>query len=195
MKTMETEKGSALILAMLMIGLLAVIGIYATQTTTVETRIARNERLYKTAFHQADGGGEMSIELLERNIDERGFESSAGVITVGNVGINPLGMSPRFYMNPTPVARVRPDCDAASSEFDLYYPASNVSCTPPVTAVKVGGTTSLAIGGAVQMIAGYEGKGKGAAGGGAWVLYHIRSRHMGFDSSDSVVEVQWKHVM
>jgi len=104
-------------------------------------------------------------------------------------------MSPRFYMNPTPVARVRPDCGAASPEFDLYYPASNVSCTPPVTAVKVGGTTSLAIGGAVQMIAGYEGKGKGAAGGGAWVLYHIRSRHMGFDSSDSVVEVQWKHVM
>ncbi len=45
------------------------------------------------------------------------------------------------------------------------------------------------------MIAGYEGKGKGAAGGGAWVLYHIRSRHMGFDGSDSVVEVQWKHVM
>ena len=45
------------------------------------------------------------------------------------------------------------------------------------------------------MIAGYEGKGKGSAGGGAWVTYDIRAQHLDADHSESVVNLRWRHVL
>ena len=70
---LKSEHGSALILALLMITLLALVGLWSTQTSVVETRISGNEKLHKIAFHKANGGTEAGLELVEQNIEERGF--------------------------------------------------------------------------------------------------------------------------
>jgi len=199
MKKLHDERGSTLLLAMLVISLLAVAGILSSQTSTMETRISKNDRLYKLAFYEAEGGAEAATELLEQNIEERGFCPGLGANQICRV----VGMSIdtavsddpslRFYMNDAPPAGVKPTSTAAGR--DVYIQKGADAATPPITNILIGGDTELSTGGAIQMIAGYEGKGKGAAGGGAWVVYDIRSRHEGLDNSDTVVELEWKHVM
>ncbi|MCU0587748.1 MAG: pilus assembly PilX N-terminal domain-containing protein [Syntrophobacteraceae bacterium] len=199
MEKIREERGSTLLLSMLVISLLAVAGILSSRTSTTETRISRNDRLYKVAFYEAEGGAEASTELLEQNIEQRGFCSGLGANQVCRV----VGMaidtqisddpSLKFYMNGALGAGVKPTSTAAGR--DVYIPKGPDGATPPITNILIGGDTELSTGGAIQMIAGYEGKGKGAAGGGAWIIYDVRSRHLGLDSSESIVEMEWKHVM
>lgn len=199
LKKLRDERGSTLLLSMIVISLLAVAGILSSQTSTMETRIARNDRLHKLAFYEAEGGAEASTELLEQNIEQRGFCAGLGANQVCKM----VGMfidtavsddpSLRFYMNSGLGAAVKPAPTAAGR--DVYIQKGSDAATPPITSILIGGDTELSTGGAIQMIAGYEGKGKGAAGGGAWIIYDIRSRHQGLDNSDSIVELEWKHVM
>ncbi len=207
---LREEKGSALIIAILVVGLLAVIAISATQITKTETRISRNDKLYKTTFFQADSGVEMGIILVEANIELRGFTCTGpSDCAYQNVGITPA--SYRFYLNSGLDASTRPcdpDCGScptctAAGSRDAFYsiPAGGQTPCPqttnclPTTHLKFGGNTSLSTGGAIQMIAGYEGKGKSSAGGGGWITYDIRSRNQGLDSSETTINGRWRHVM
>ncbi len=63
----------------------------------------------------------------------------------------------------------------------------------PHTNLSIYGATAFGVGGAIEMAAGYEGKGKGAAGGGVSLLYRIFSQHLGFADSESLVAIQWRH--
>lgn len=230
MKRFEGRRGSALIIAILVIGLLAIIAISTTQTSRVETRIARNDRLYKTTFFQADGGVEMGIVLIETAIEERPLVNcTSAPCAYKDVAIRYTSSSDHamsFYLNSYSKPAKRPcdpeanpsGCSDSDYKRDVYYYLSGndvlstlstgqTSCSDPtavaaassncvpVTQLKFGGETRLSEGGAIQMIAGYEGKGKGAAGGGAWIVYGIRSRTQGIDTSDSTVSCNWRHVM
>jgi hypothetical protein len=198
-KTLLNERGSTLLLAMLIISLLAVAGIMSSRTSTMETRISRNDRLYKLSFYEAEGGADAGSELLEQNIEQRGFCEGLGANAVCQV----VGMaidtataddpSLKFYMNADLGPTAKPTSTAAGR--DVYIQKGPNSTTPPITNLLIGGDTSLSTGGAIQMIAGYEGKGKGAAGGGAWVTYDIRSQHIDVDNSEALIELEWRHVM
>jgi hypothetical protein len=59
----------------------------------------------------------------------------------------------------------------------------------------MGGTRQPANGSALAMAAGYEGKGKGSAGGGAWIIYDIRSQYNGIENTRARVWSRWRHVM
>jgi Tfp pilus assembly protein PilX len=64
------REGTALIVALLILIVLSLMGVYAVFTSTVETRIAGNERLLECAFYAADGGtdyGRRTIELILAN--------------------------------------------------------------------------------------------------------------------------------
>jgi hypothetical protein len=63
------------------------------------------------------------------------------------------------------------------------------------TNLSIYGSTQLSTGSAIQMVAGYEGKGKGAGSGGAYVIYNVYSKHMGRDNSRSMVMSQWRHMI
>ncbi|MEA1866847.1 MAG: PilX N-terminal domain-containing pilus assembly protein [Thermodesulfobacteriota bacterium] len=53
---LRDEKGSTLLFAIIILVLLTLIGIAATNTSTIEIQIAGNERVYKEAFYNADAG-------------------------------------------------------------------------------------------------------------------------------------------
>jgi hypothetical protein len=187
MKTLKNERGSALIMALVMVMLLALAGIWSSQTSTVETTIGANEKVHKIAFFEAEGGTETGIELIESNIDERG-----GGTVIGSVGVNTGGANgTRFYLNDELASSEKPTC----TNRDAYIPATNTTCTPPITNLRFGGVASLSTGGALQMVAGYEGKGKGAAGGGAWITYDVRSGNRNVRNTESVINLRWRHVM
>jgi hypothetical protein len=52
----KKEEGSVIILALMVLVLLSILGLSATQTSTIESQIVRNDILYKRAFCDADAG-------------------------------------------------------------------------------------------------------------------------------------------
>lgn len=52
--TLENEKGSVTVLAVVMLMLLTLLGMAATTTSSIETQIAGNELRYKQAFYAAE---------------------------------------------------------------------------------------------------------------------------------------------
>lgn len=53
---LQSQQGAALVIAVMILLILTVLGIYAVTTSTLETKIAGNERVIKDAFYAADGG-------------------------------------------------------------------------------------------------------------------------------------------
>jgi hypothetical protein len=53
---LKNQKGVSLVIALMILLVLTLLGISAISTTTFETNIAGNERLYNRAFYTADAG-------------------------------------------------------------------------------------------------------------------------------------------
>ena len=56
MKVLINHRGVSLVIALLILLVVTLIGISAVQTTTFETNIAGNEKLYNNAFYLSDAG-------------------------------------------------------------------------------------------------------------------------------------------
>lgn len=191
---LRNQRGSALVYALLMLVILTILGIAAVTTSTVEVQISGNDKVYKISFYGADGGTNMYSELLEQNIEERGSwldNTARGAVMVADGN---------FYRNtPTSTPNPRPaDLSDATPNFDAFYPSANNAGSGPRTNLKVCGNVALSNGSAVQLAAGYEGKGKAAGSGGAWLIYDVRAQYFdnrGGRNSQDTVRLGWKHVM
>ena len=176
----KNESGSIIIVALMIIAIISILAVSDIYNSFTETRIAGHDVRYKVAFYRADGGTELAVELLEQNAScVTGFTSS----TIGTVAVDVSN----FWLNNTAVS-------PTDTTRDLHFP-SGYGPNQPHTNVSVGGNTSLSAGGAIQMAAGYEGKGKASAAGGAHIAYDIISSHVGSFNSRGVVRLQWRHVI
>jgi len=63
---LNNEEGSVLILALIMLVLLTLIGISATTTSIIETRIAGNERVYKRNLYSAEAAAMECAQTMEQ---------------------------------------------------------------------------------------------------------------------------------
>lgn len=62
---LNNEDGSVLIVALIMLVLLTLIGISATTTSEIETKIAGNDRVFKRNLYFAEAGGMQGVQDLE----------------------------------------------------------------------------------------------------------------------------------
>jgi len=62
---LTNDKGSALILALLILVLLTLMGISATTTSTIEVQMAGNEKFYEMAFYTAESGWQRALNWLD----------------------------------------------------------------------------------------------------------------------------------
>jgi Tfp pilus assembly protein PilX len=177
---LSNQTGAAIVLVLLMVAVAIIIGVTAISTSNTELQIATQDVRHKTAFYAADGGTEYGAELVEQNIACPGGFS---ITTVGNIEVG----NATLWMNAT---ATKP----TDTNRDFYFP-TGYSAGEPHTNLTVGGVTALAEGGAIQMAAGYEGKGKGAPSGGAHIVYDINAEHLGRFNSKSLVLLQWRHVI
>lgn len=176
------ENGSALIFAVMILAVLTIIAVSTIKTSTVEVKISSNDKVYKTAFYAADGGTEVGREMIEQNLAcANGFALEP--LTIGTFVVEDAVFA---YKEDPPVGDFPSD-----TERDLHFPADD---TQPHTNIVAYGNTQLSPGNALQMISGYEGKGKGAAGGGAQIVYDLHSKHEGKDSAVTI-EINYRHVI
>jgi len=181
--TLKNEQGSVLVVALMILVLLTIIGISASTTSTIDIQIAGNEKFHKISFYAADGGTQAGIELLEQNVScPLGF--SIEPKTIGNAEVT----NDDFWQDENPPTNPFP----SDTERDIHIPISDAV---PHTNLTIFGNTQLSTGSAIQMAAGYEGKGKGAGGAGGYIIYDIYSQHKGQAKSESIVNIQWRHLI
>ena len=184
---MNNSNGGVTIAALLILAVLTIIGISSISTSNVEEQIATNDKVHKMAFYAADGGSELGTELLELNI------ACASGFTTDNLPVtDDITVVDRdFWM--------QADEPKDGSDNVIPYPSNTErdvlinNAAGTNTNLSIFGATAFGVGGAIEMAAGYEGKGKGAAGGGVSLLYQIFSQHLGLADSESVVAIEWRH--
>lgn len=157
----------ALVTCLLIMVVLAMIGIGITTDSTIEIKIAGNQKNKAVSFQNADTGTMAAPEIIEDNLD------------------NQRPSSPYVYSNSSadPTITVHTTNFASLSEGTILTPGITIVGTddtsdanlPIKTAVAVSKTGRLAAGSAIQMAAGYEGVGKGAASGGYHAYYRCQS--------------------
>ncbi len=179
----DNENGSAIVFAILILAVLTIIGVSSITTSTIETKIDTNDRLYKTAFYAADGGTEIGREMIEQNIAcPDGFATEP--LTIGSLIVEDQLFA---FNEDEPLTNYPSD-----TERDLHFTAND---NLPHTNIVVFGNTQLSTGSAIQMAAGYEGKGKGAAGGGAEIIYNVASQHQGRRNSKATIIINYRHLI
>ena len=191
-KTINNEQGFVLIASLMMLMILLIIGIAATNTTTIELQISGNDKVNKTTFYAAEGGIEVGSELVEQSIWD--FPNVVlpvvnGVARLGNLSI--LGdytlLQSNPYFDPDSIDLTSPDA------YFSYSVANPTATTIPRTDLWIGGRSVQIAGGSLQQLAGYLGKGKGKASGGGGALYDIHSIAYGPGNSQSWLLIQWLH--
>jgi hypothetical protein len=180
------ETGSALVIAVIVLAILAALGIASLDVADMNMFIAANDRDTKEAFFYADSGANIGHEFLE----ESHFSSTNSTFydSDANLWMNATNNStcPDSPTNPT-----WGDCkNCTDPEFLSYYVDGEMG-----TYVRAGTLRSgLLEGSAAQIGAGYEGIGKSAAHGGTYTDYLIRSRRYGKRNSFAEVDIGWRHV-
>ena len=202
----DNENGYVLIGALFILLLLIIIGMSATTDTSLELQIAGNDRTHKETFFQADGGTQVGIRLVEENI---GVTGPFTALSVDNVLIDPdtpnntiLIVDDTLWNNEAArtFTNVFDDMTLGGGRDAAYFPDGYDPLLPdpdsiPHTNIIADSVTSTVTGSGLQQLAGYEGKGKGTAGGGGQILYTIYSQHMGKNQSESIIAVEWRHVI
>ncbi|WP_321413291.1 pilus assembly PilX N-terminal domain-containing protein [uncultured Desulfobacter sp.] len=184
MHPVNNNEGSALIIALMILVVVTIIGVSSMNTSTIEIKIASNDRLYKTSFYAADGGTEVGRELIEQNIAcADGF--NAEPLTIGSVEVVDKDFA---FQENEPTAGDYP----SDTERDIRWPKNDAQ---PHTNLTVFGNTELSTGSALQMAAGYEGKGKGSASGGGQIIYNVFSKHQGRQKSNVCIRINYRHLI
>lgn len=210
-KIFDNEGGFVLVVALIIMVILSLIGIAGLNTSMFEEQIAGNDWNAKRSFYRADGGISLGFEVLEQNLNcPTGFTATAaGLADIKGTNLVPSDRhilvkeqnnnALTFYTNPlldeTSTAVVS-KLDSPVTSFDVAYPVSNGALAAvDVGYLFFGGETNVLPGGALQMAAGYEGKGKAAGQGGVAKVFDIYSQFLGPKSSEAIILSGWRHLV
>jgi Tfp pilus assembly protein PilX len=170
---LNEEDGYVAVVALIMLALVAVIGVSASTTSDIEIKLAANEKFKKMTFYAADSGTELGSELVEAALEARDcpYQDSEWSGTISNCD---------FWSNMEEPAAGDIDIpDVGTSDVEL----------------RLWSRSQMSHSGAVQLVAGYEGMGKGTSGGGAFYDVNIRSDATGEASALSRIVSVWRHLI
>jgi hypothetical protein len=174
-RTLHSEEGSMMVIALLILVILTLIGATVATTTRIEIQIAGNERFHNIAFHLADSGTMVAPKVVSTCL-----ECSS---EVDIPGVTYLGTSGAFYRELMGYA-------PHDAERDLRFGLSGYSVDVDVRRI---GQVNLAGRGA-EFASGAEGVGVGSTGGVA-ILYEIDSEAPGPSASLSNVSAIYRKIV
>ena len=87
-KTAENadERGFVLVIALIVLLVATVVGIFAIQNTSIDTKISGNERIATLLFNAADAGGDAGVGWFKANTSEGGLKLSTSNPATAPVG-------------------------------------------------------------------------------------------------------------
>ena len=90
-RQLRNEEGSVIVVALMILVVLTIIGISATDTTKVELQIATNDKFHKIAFYNADAGVYATPKLISAHLDD-----TTSLIVIPGVNYLPIGDPSNF---------------------------------------------------------------------------------------------------
>jgi hypothetical protein len=180
-KIVEDEGGVALVIALMLMLVGTVIGIFGVNTGVIETRIAGNERLSNLAFYMADGGADLGPVIVNDVIMNYRIPDYGSEIT-----IDPSLMSEIFGGSDN-------DPDTPSSSPDIQNDLGDEK-RMDIDLDRL--YTKILHGGGAEFLGGYEGiGGGGSAGGSIGIYYQIDSLGSGPLNARANVETLYRKVV
>lgn len=174
-ETKRPQSGSALVVAIIVLAILAALGIAALDVADLNLFTAANDRDTREAFFHADSGVNIGHVFLGQAIDDTNS-------TFYDDGTNSTNAN--FWGNSTGFG-------ASPPADPLKYFAQGTMATLIRTGWLDNGVLE---GSAMQIGAGYEGAGKGAASGGTFTNYLIRAHREGRRNSQATVDLGWRYI-
>ena len=213
LKTVNNRRGSVINVALLILILIFLIGLGLHKISTTDVKISTNMKTKATTFYEAEAGLEAASELAELNALCTGFsdtdtgtdglpagwENIEGVLMVTDLDLwnNSSNATPPEVGDPAgfpDLAGTLAGTYILPEFIDAYYPPDyDGSEEMEHTNISIGGETRFATGSAIQMAAGYEGLGRGAAIGGGNIIFDILVRRYGKERSTALHTIQWVH--
>jgi hypothetical protein len=175
MQIRDSEKGSVLIVAIIISGLLFVIGTAITMTATIELKTARNEKVAQTAFYRAENGRVLAAGIVRSVFSGSSYSDGAEYEPGSNVFV----MDGDF-----PFESIDDNDNYSDTTRDISMSGS-LEANVDVDKVSV----EPLPGGSAEFASGHEGIGKA---GSAQVIYEIESEGRAAANSRSLVEVQYR---
>jgi len=178
------ERGMALVIALMLLSVLSLLGASALLTTNIEVKISGNTRVGRMAFFAADGAGQAAGGVLEDCMVDVGWPNNyayGGGVTVGDGDF--------------PFETQGQDDDGDGNATNDLINSPDVTFAEPMAAtvdVDKGPTVPVA-GSSGVTAAGYEGTGRGAAGGGLKTVFDIRARGTAGNRAMSLVYLSYDH--
>ena len=204
----SNQHGSVINVALLILILIFLIGIGLSKMSTTDIKIANNIKQDMATFYETDASLEAAAELIEQNlgcitgfpdIGSDGFEIIGGQFYVNNLRFGHNQRHRGALPGPDPTAVYPtdyPDVDLRGElSVDFYFPPNYGEDTDPHTTISLGGASRFSKGSAIQMAAGYEGLGKGAAAGGGSIIYDVYAERIGINNTSSTHFMQWVHLI
>jgi len=179
-KPINNEKGTVLVVALIIMGLLAVIGTAIMMTTSIELKIAQNERESKTAFYRAENGRVIAAMVSEAAAWGIDFVDGSNFEDVPDIKVM--------------------DGDFIMEAFDIDNSADQVTGDPDVRVEEDGFlsaevdvdklSTALLPGSSAEFAAGYEG-----AGASAGVMTILRMDSIGSEPTGARASIRVQYML
>ncbi len=121
------ERGFVLVIALIVLLVATVVGIFAIQNTTIDTKISGNERVATLLFNAADAGGDAGVGWFKANTSEGGSKLSLTSSSAAPVGTYfgadlTLGTHMRYNFKIDPLAKsTHPPAGWDPALYRRYY--------------------------------------------------------------------------
>jgi hypothetical protein len=98
LKIIKSDSGSIMVVALLLLVILTIIGITATNNSRIESNITRNSQIYKRDFYASDSGWRHSaMWLQDQELNKPGYKDVNGVVKYpGNNDVANDELDPAF---------------------------------------------------------------------------------------------------
>jgi Tfp pilus assembly protein PilX len=161
----ESERGMILVTVLILLMIVSLMGIMATNIATVDLQITGNTKRTTAALEGADGGGAVATSVIENTITDATLTPGAPTAVITSLDTANLDEEIR--------GGVAYDADDPQASPDLAMSdLGQVAVSVDIDQMYA----YLVAGGAAQFAMGYDGVGAGAGGGGSGLLYQIRSQ-------------------
>ena len=152
LRHIQNEDGFVLIVALFVLILLTIMGISATNTSIIDIQISQNDKAYKIAFYNADGGVYPTVKLISQSINAGAAISGTDLGTI-NYLARPAGDTTDFFSQVMGYDAY----DAGTLDIQFALGNNNVNVDVNRTGQKT------LVGGAAEFASGAEGIGGGSS--------------------------------
>lgn len=194
------QAGMVLVICLIMLLVLTLVATVAMRSTTMDLKMTTNTMLNARAFQASESSRRIAANVISDHIFHRGWPSNVSAST-GFTSL-PTGLSVVDNNAELWVSNNADLADMSSGAEDLTYQIdgngdgdfddqqdikANIYITKLATIAAPGSDTS--------QVTGYEGLGGGAASGGAYIFFDIRTGGSAPGNARATTGVEYRHVV